>query len=792
MAKQDCDALFRAWVNDRKEFLAAWEKSNSLWLEKMVSQAVKKGDIAIWRLLGGKAKKSFRPLVMDGGEILTDPDLIMEELKKFHEKSLAENTSILPGDFEPVVWDKNFVMEDAPEGDLVLVISNDLVVANLKKLKLSTVPDNILPMLLKLLFGSKDTVKPLADLVRAVARTRIFPASGKIARQIFVWKGKGERDSLAGCRTITMAGAVLKLCEACVKDAGAIFWKKAGFPCPYWGQFSGAPESIYIWQSTVECYIRRGQRPETTLTDVSKAFDRVCIKLYMRKLMDYGLPRQLIELVVEFISGMWVNLSWGEIVSEALPRGDYGVPKGSLEGMWNFSVYSDNIQSAIKKAVPGIVVGGQVVRDIVYADDDSPVNSCPSHTNLALQAIASQGAYNCFKFKPSKCHVIGADPKDMTKYKIGKSLIERSDRGLLLGAVITRTGVHALEHVNRRKDLVKKDVSQLKSWRSRGLSAKVVLSKLFMGKILPRFTYAFALLHLPEWGPTHKLIREVFDRALSYSCALNSNKSDLKYPGIWTAICGFPCVESFLSQEKILMAARLMVGDNKAGRIFRGLIKGDHGSFEGDVTKVLSSWSLENMWGQLSKDNILLFKLKVKRIAKKQWPRGLSKDGKLSWLYHNHQCYSGNVPVWADWVWPKSKAQLKFGRHYISLLTGSHPAWGGNAVCSHTQCGNVTCISVYEHHFFNCPHHAENRTYFRECAHRLFREKDPSFTLSFPFSMLEAVLVEPNLLWVGLMDRNLFKPGVKLHVLHELHRIVTMAGIFSWGRHFHLPESYVP
>ena len=73
---------------------------------------------------------------------------------------------------------------------------------------------------------------------------------------------------------------------------------------------------------------------------------------------------------------------------------------------------------------------------------------------------------------------------------------------------------------------------------------------------------------------------------------------------------------------------------------------------------------------------------------------------------------------------------------------------------------------MYEHHFFNCPHHAENRTYFRECAHRLFREKDPSFTLSFPFSMLEAVLVEPNLLWVGLMDRNLFKPGVKLHVLN--------------------------
>ena len=83
----------------------------------------------------------------------------------------------------------------------------------------------------------------------------------------------------------------------------------------------------------MECYIRLGQRPETTMTDVSKPFDRLCIKLYARKLVDYGLPRQLIELVVEFISGLWVHLSWGEVVTDALPRGDYGVPQGSLEEM---------------------------------------------------------------------------------------------------------------------------------------------------------------------------------------------------------------------------------------------------------------------------------------------------------------------------------------------------------------------------------------------------------------------------------------------------------------------------
>ena len=790
-ASKNCDSFYETWSKDRREFIAAWEKSKNDWFEKMVSLAIKKGDIAIWRLLNRKDKGRFRPLETGDGRILTDPALISKELSDFHQRSRKENTSIPPGDFKPVVWDKNFLMKIGPEGDLVLDISDDLVVANIKKLKLSTVPDSIKPVLVKALFGSKDTVKPLADLIRAVARTRIFPTKGKLARQIFVWKGKGGRDCIDRCRTITMANAILKLCEACVKDAGSIHWQKAGFPCSYWGQFSGAPESIYIWQSTVECYLRRGKRPETTLTDVSKAFDRLCIKLYVRKLVNYGLPRQLIELVVEFITGVWVHLSWGEVMTDVLPRGDSGVPQGSLEGMWNFSVYSDNIQNAIVKSVPGIVVGGQVVRDVVYADDDTPINSCPTMTNLVLDAIASQGSYNCFKFDPSKCSVIGADPEDLIEYKLGDSIIKRSASGILLGAVIDGSGINAVGHVKRRKSMVMNDIYQLKSWRTRGLSSKIVYRKLFKGKILPRFSFAFALLHVPEWGPVLDLIREVFDLALSRSAAFNLRKLDKIYPGLWTAIMGFPPAQCFLRQEKLLMAARLLVGNYKAARIFRGLLKDDPGYFESDVLKAISDWSLENMWKNISIDNIHQFKVKVRRVAKSHWPRGLGKSGHLSWLFHNHRVYSGNVPAWADWIWPQSRALQIFESHFVCLLTGLHPAGGDKAVCCHDRCVNCDCDTVYNHHFFKCHDYLANRIYFKATARRLFSEKDAYFSTSLPISMLEAVLVEPCPMWVGLMDRCLFKPGMKLGVLHELHRIMTMASIFSWGRFYTIPKEPV-
>ena len=97
---------------------------------------------------------------------------------------MKENTSVPPGKFRPVRWDTTL-----PEADNVLKISNELVVDGISRLKNSPVPDNILPMVIKLLFGYSDMVAPLGEMFRAIARTRVFPDGGKIAKQIFCWKG---------------------------------------------------------------------------------------------------------------------------------------------------------------------------------------------------------------------------------------------------------------------------------------------------------------------------------------------------------------------------------------------------------------------------------------------------------------------------------------------------------------------------------------------------------------------------------------------------------------------------
>ena len=204
-----------------------------------------------------------------------------------------------------------------------------------------------------------------------------------------------------------------------MKDASQKYWSLAGFPFPFWWHFFGALESLYVWMSTVEAYSRSGESAITELTDVYQAFTRLNHELFRWKLFNFGLLRQLIELVLELISGIRVKLCWGRVRRDILERGDVGAPQGSLESMWNFGAYADNIHSQIAKVVPGIAVGSEWVREVVYTDDISPVNSSTEDTKLAIKALFKGGEFNAFKFKATMYKILGAerDPTNFIHWK---------------------------------------------------------------------------------------------------------------------------------------------------------------------------------------------------------------------------------------------------------------------------------------------------------------------------------------------------------------------------------------
>ena len=769
------------WQSLRSAFIGAWERCEKDYQTECIEHAVGRGANAVWRLLNRNSSGSTRSLLTKENIVLTNPCEIVKELKKYHLQSTEDYKAVPTGDYRPLVWESHFC-----SSDLVLEITDELVAANVMKLKNSAVPDRILPRVIKLLFGSADSVRPLSEMIRAVVRTRIFPEEGKVARQTFLWKGVGSKGSLDNCRPITLANVILKLAESCVKDASKHYWALAGFPRHFWGHFFGAPESIYLWMSTVEAYLRTGRSPVTALTDVSQAFNRLNLNLYMRKLFDFGLPRQLIELVIDFISGMRVKLCWGKVQTDRLDRGNVGAPQGSLEGMWNFGVYADNIHSRISKHVEGISVGSEWVREVVYADDITPINPTSAETNLALRAVFEGGVFDAFKFKAKKCKIIGAGDSDSTIFYVGNEEIKRVKTGILLGAVINSTGIDTLAHVIRRAEMVENAVRQLKAWRTKGLPFDIVFKQLFLARVVPRFSYAFALFPYSKWGTTHEKIQKTLCKALRNVCGWPTPKSVCPSLATWLAICGFPPILSFLRQLKLEFAARLKLADHKSGRVFRALSKGDNGTFERNTRVALQEWVLTKSWNHLNDKTLLGFKRKVRRLAKKNWPHDLPRDGLHRWLFHNHSLYSGNVPAWAGWEWPES-TKWRMGRfecHFYCLLTGVHPAFGRDGKCQRFECQGDNSGSLYKHHFFDCESSIGNRKFFKEKVLTLF---EASSVKGLSLSTLNIILSKPSTWWIGLIDYKIFDLCFNIAQVHEFHRIVTIASVLSWGRFYKCP-----
>ena len=171
----------------------------------------------------------------------------------------------------------------------------------------------------------------------------------------------------------------------------------------------------------------------------------------------------------------------------------------------------------------------------------------------------------------------------------------------------------------------------------------------------------------------------------------------------------------------------------------------------------------------------------LRSVGLMTWP------GNLSWLYHNHRVFSGNVPMWADWEWPKSKDVDVFKLHFNSLLTGQHPAGGAEASCSNLLCKDHTYGPVYDHHFFECVGYSKNRSYFRDTVTRMYNDYVGAGNLDVPADIIDGILLRPCPMWVGLFETRFFDNGMKLRSAHELHRILTISSVLSWGRFYPVP-----
>ena len=129
-----------------------------------------------------------------------------------------------------------------------------------------------------------------------------------------------------------------------------------------------------------------------------------------------------------------------------------------------------------------------------------------------------------------------------------------------------------------------------------------------------------------------------------------------------------------------------------------------------------------------------------------------------------------------------------FKTHFYCLLTGQHPAGGSDARCLNLLCNKINAGPVFNHHYFECmDNHRKNCNFFRSGVKGMYEAYVGDGHMDIPLNVIDGILEKPCGMWVGLLDPYLFDVGLKLKSIHEIHRIVTIASVLSWGRFYSVP-----
>lgn len=324
------------------------EHRNRLWNDKLKS--FQKGDRQLWNLLKKfkRAGAMIPALVTDNSISFTDEqkcEVLAEQYAEVHSLSTAPPTLKQHRVRKKVVRYLEGVTGRVGmdfQGSLTSTKEVRAIIAKLSPHKAPGV-DGIQNRLLRNL--SRKGVVLLVKITNACLIYGYFPAAWKTAVIAPIVKaGKSKNDPQA-YRPISLLSTMAKVVEKVVHARVASFTDSNDILIPeQFGYRSGVSTSHQVARIACEaiCGFNTGTVTAMVLLDLQRAFDRVWIDGLLYKLIKYGYPGYLVQIISSYLRGRKLQVRVRSALSGTKEIFS-GVPQGSILGPLLFNLYVNDI-----------------------------------------------------------------------------------------------------------------------------------------------------------------------------------------------------------------------------------------------------------------------------------------------------------------------------------------------------------------------------------------------------------------------------------------------------------------
>ena len=218
-------------------------------------------------------------------------------------------------------------------------------------------------------------VSLVTDLFNACIETEYVP--NDFGRGILVPLLKSndlDSTKVDNYRGITLSCVLSKLFEFCLLKLFADYLETSDLQLGF-KKGVGCSDAILTARNAVNYLVDRGSTAVICTLDISKAFDRVDHYCLYLKLMEKHVPRNFIALIAAWYSKCYVQVRWGNVLSDPFTV-KAGVRQGGILSPFLFAVYIDSLIHKLKCSGHGLYICNVFLGCLLYADDVFLISHC--------------------------------------------------------------------------------------------------------------------------------------------------------------------------------------------------------------------------------------------------------------------------------------------------------------------------------------------------------------------------------------------------------------------------------